>query len=409
MGQIMTFLLRKSTLRRMNTFITAFVLTLIILISSFPRIIALSMTNVTISSSGRVIYEYSANLLHIEGRYIKDEPGNIIHLRGVNKHGFEDNPEGNWGAFGYTNWDNVAMQLDTMKSWGINVLREINTIQWWVENSPADTSTGVMTHRDVVKKLIEMAADRGIYYMYTPWCVTSAEGQVQLPFPPYSSATGVIPTEQAFIDYWVSVATELGIYDNVIYDLWNEPTGAIDDWYRVWQKVINAIRGLGDEHLIVVQYYDSVYWNLDDMHGATMSWVQQYPFNGTNLLYSTHAYRDYGSLGQKAGEPSGRAYTYEDVKLALESELINWVGETMNKSLIIGEIGCNLWYGEGTVEQEAELTAFENALSIFNEWGVHYAVWEWWAGVRCALISNPWASPIKPTASGQILINAIAS
>jgi len=388
----------------------ACLLILVIIFSNLPLMTAFSMTNLTIRSSGTISYGYTNGTrpLHVDGRYIKDAYGNIVYLRGVNKHGFEDDPEGNWGGFGYTNWDNVAMQLDTMRSWGINVLREINTIQWWIENTPADTSQGVMTHREVVKRIIEMAAERGIYYMYTPWCVTSSEAQVQLPFPPYTSATNVIPNEQAFVDYWVSVATELGVYDNVIYDLWNEPTGDINDWYRVWQNVINAIRGLGDQHVIIVQYYDSVYWNLDNMNGETLSWVQDYPFTGTNLLYSTHTYRDNGSFGQKASEPSGLAYTYADVKLAFQSELINWVGETMNKPLIIGEIGCNMWYGDGTIEQQAELTGFENALTIFNEWNISYAAWEWWSGVVSELISNPWESPITPTQSGQILKDAIA-
>lgn len=329
-------------------------------------------------------------------------------------------PSGQWG--GWTLFDPAVCdyELDVMKSWGINCLRLYTRIEWWKNNTMANTPTGTMPHRDVVKTVIEKAAERGIYVIYCPRCVGHPNTD-PLPFPPHTADTDVISSEQDFVDYWVTVIQELGVYNNVIWDIWNEPHGdaaAKADWYRVWNLVIDAIRATGDEHLIIVQWLYGPYCNLAidpetgewtvASGGVTLDWIENYPFTQTNLVYSAHMYRFYGMFGQKyeGVVRVGMGYTINEVRAAFEYEGLRWCVEEADKPLIIGELGFDGWASGSAREEEVE--ALNNAFTLFNKWGVSYVCWDWMAsGIQCALITNNWTD-IYPTEWGQMLIDAIS-
>jgi hypothetical protein len=102
------------------------------------------------------------------------------------------------------------------------------------------------------------------------------------------------------------------------------------------------------------------------------------------------------------------AWDYNEIKRAFEYEGLKWVGESVNKPLIIGECGANLgWKDSNPDEYQKEIIAWNNTLAIFNEWGLHYQAF-WWRNIgiyRLLEQGQPWVPP--PTESGEILIKAI--
>jgi hypothetical protein len=388
-------------------------------ILSLPSVNSAQISNITIRSSGTI-----ANILplHVEGRYIKDASGNTVILRGFQKPEFADDPDGIWMGNTYWNTQNVITELDAMKSWGANTIRVQQSIDSWKYN--LDSPHAAIPNRQAIKELLTLAAERGMYVIFTPYRVTNYHAggtQDDLPYPPYQESAGasdVIGSEQDFVDYWVSVVEELKIYPNVIFELWNEPNGggAEASWFSVAQDCITAIRETGAEQLIIFQWKEGVYANLDyGSDSGSVKWIEDYSLVDTtgNLVYSTHIYRLYGGLGLYSEEESktlwnsSYGYTYDEVKRALEIEKINWVGETLNKPLLITETGCSIaWTG---TELEHELTAWNNSLTIFNEWELGY-IGHWWRNIGVfRLLENdqPWLPP--PTESGIIFRNALAS
>jgi len=377
--------------------------------------ISLLMTSIIIRNSGTIAI---ISPLHVEGRYIKDSFGSTVYLRGVNKVGFEDQPGGIWmgrAVEDYSQWnpDDVRTELDAMESWGINTIRCHHAVEHWKYD--------MGQHRQIIKEFLTLAAEKGMYVIYDGYSVRNywnGAAQDPLPYPPYQkseNASDVIASEEEFIEWCVSVASELKDYPNIIFELWNEPCGdeqAKQSWFNVSQRCINAIRGAGATQLIIFQWQVDCWINLDypppSNAASTMDWVLEANLTDPleNLVYSTHMYRVGGSFHHSEPE-KWNAWEYDEIKLAFQYMKLDWVVETFNKPLIVGEIGADLAYtGE---ELERELIAFNNCLTIFKEWGIHYAAF-WWRDIgifRLLKYGEPWVPP--PTESGQILINALKS
>lgn len=361
------------------------------------------------SSFGTISYDplNNAPALHVEGKEIKDADGNTVVLRGVNRGHFHASPDGWWGEFSIYDEGEMNQELDIMASWGINVVRLYTAIRFWLENSPASLEGGgTLPHRDVVKKVIEAADARGIYIVYCPWSVrggTDESYSAPFPYPPRSTHPEIIGSIAEFVAFWNGVSAELGQYDNVIFELWNEPGMNIpggatpeetQEWFDVTQQCIDQIRQTREN--IVVASWVSVYY--DNSHGSveTTDWIYRYPLTGTNLIYSTHLYTE--SFGYNP-----YSTTYDQVLNAMIKEKIN----ISDKPMWIGEIGCSLSNGDD------ELNRFRWALQILNSWSIGYAGWDWRDDNTWALVQNYWGnnpSPpmCTPTASGQILKDAIA-
>lgn len=383
--------------------------------------------------------------LHVDRRYIKDDSGNIVYLRGVNDVCLNDAPGGFWMGQGL-GWNPTGAQteLDAIKSWGANVVRWHQTIFYWTNSSginftniPYDTQ-----YKQHIHDILNWSADRGIYFIFDPysfgcyWC--GGGDQPCLPFLPYidcDNSTNITPwvmsympagwkdpstSEDAFVEYWRQIANEYKGHPNIIFDLFNEPHGNSTVEY-VWlnqtvPKIISAIRSTGADQLILVQWDYGTYVNLDFPGDyGSVNWILTAepnindPLN--NTAYQTHIYRQYGGLGlYSLGDSiskwnSTNAWDYNEIKKTFQNELLGWVGDTIKKPLIIGETGATLGYSEP--EQDHEMAGWNNSLSIFNELGLGY-VGFWWRdiGVRRLLESGvPYVPP--PTAPGQILIDSI--
>ena len=410
---------------------TVFVLVLLILSSGiifYPSYASLTSTQ-SLRALGTVVYTYSAQTLHVDGPYIKDDQGNLFYLKGTNKYGFENYPGGGfWGSTYLQYWEHwntsegraaVTQVLDAMKTWGINVVRLPQAIDHWKFN--------LDNHRQIIKELLQMMNDRGMYMIYAAFRVTGSDaGSIgsNLPYPPYETeGTSVIANEQDFVDYWVSIASELKDYPNVMFELWNEPSSGVWDefltgsaftsWKAVTQMCITAMRNVGAEQLIISQWWPGVCTNLsidpNISHTRGLEWVPLMnlddPLN--NLVYSTHMYRYWGAFFHQPGgiETKTLAWTRIDILEAFDRFGLEDVATAY--PLLIGEIGCN----QEAEDLEHELIAFETCLSIFNENGYHYCTWWWMSEDEAGGIFREHlgeASGFAPNEAGNILIEALA-
>lgn len=356
---------------------------------------------INISSSGTIV---TILPLHVEGRNIKNAAGNNITLLGVNHAGFHDSPGGWFNTFEGWHPSEVEEHATSMVEWGINVVRFHTCIEWWLEDEVTYSGVYYPSYRQNIKDAIEIFAKHGIYVIFDGFCVLEHAGQDALPFPPYLTAEeeAVVPSQQAFVDWWISVATELKDYPNVMYELWNEPTGDADAkeaWLNVVEQCITGIREVSDQ-IIVVQWAYMTWVNLNYPGSITndLQWVNDARVQGTNIVYSTHIYEN--SVHYSVPEYMN-AYEYDDLKAGFQYMLMKEMVEEWDKPLIIGECGCRLDEGE------TGITRWENTLAIFNEWDLNYVAF-WWRpdGIYRLLDSR---TSRNPNVAGQILVNAIAN
>lgn len=415
-----------------HTKILLFEMAALILLLLLPSAFSLMNSSFSIQSSGSIVY---MSPLHVDEKYVKDAFGDIIYLRGSGKIHWDDDPTGWWlptsGAWyqGRLKWDENAIRLNLqgMKSFGMNVVRFHTVAEWWLQDTVTlETYTG--SYRNNLKRTFEIAAEEGLYVIMDLfeikngfWMYTNGYSAPGIPFPPYLNypeEEAIFPSKQAFVDYWANVANELKGYPNVIFELYNEPnvpsgfnvTTARNEWFDAMQKAIIAIRGTGAKNIIIVTWGLSCvpHMGWQDRCAVNLGYVEQYPLNDPegNLVYTAHLYRTF------LNPIWYDAYNYTDCYTKMEQCLINYVMSVLNKPVIIGEIGVNMWEDNTTIlasdltELGQELQWAKNVLSICNQWSVGYLAWDWSLPSRWQLIKH-W-NPVAPTAWGQVLIDSIA-
>ena len=428
--------------------ITICILILIIMLFSFPLVIAPLTTNSIIPSSGIVDF-IRTEPLHVEGNLTKDSLGNTIYLRGIGSWKFHIDPtgwfqpEGGGYAEGQRIWNeaNVRYHLQTMKDWGFNVFRLHTAADWWI-NDIVTVGTFTGSYRQIIKDLLTWADDYGIYIMYDHFSPISyqtgglgnhASG---IPYAPYVYnwdhpeqtylMEEVFPNKQAFVDYWGSVANELRGYSNVIFEIQNEPHAlsavwdlgySIDevrnDWFDAVQKCVDAIRSTGAEQLIVIAWglavpNDARGWQGTQYDPANidMSFVDHI---GTvdplgNLIYTGHTYSEYIPWSSD----------YDTLKQQMRDS--KWEYASSKVPVILGEYGVNQWHEDfGDIPTfQHHMSWAENFMKICNEWGIGYIGWNWSVrngedkGAGWGIITNQAWVIGGPSPWGQLLIDAVA-
>jgi len=333
--------------------------------------------------------------LHTEGRWLKDATGKTVVLRGVNKPGYVDVPDGWWNKpggslfSGIGTWNPAAVgaNLDEMRKWG-NVIRFHTCIQWWKDNPSnyRDQYRDVnypKPYREMLKDVIAWAGERGFYVILDFYNMKQGSDQEAMPWPPFADHRDVVADRDEFVRLWAGIGKELSGFPHVLFELYNEPHGddkAEAEWFVFTQEAIDAIRAVSDG-IIVVQWDYGCWANLDypppKNPASTMDWVEKHPLKGENILYSTHLYRTSGGGGggmvhrTEGGMVS--CWKRDDIVKALELTGVHRVA--LEKPLIVGELGANVRFkGE---ESHRELEWFGNLLSILNDWQVGYCGWAW--------------------------------
>ena len=401
----------------------------------------LLMAQATSNQISTLIIENSGKIalitpLHVEGRYIKNEFGEIVVLRGINKAGFEDfaegwwNPEGGGIHTGAGVWDekSVLYNLQKIKEWGANVVRFHHSMDFWVRQDLYPN------FRQRVRQVTEIAGKLGLYVIWDPFSVIKGGPQRKFPWYPYVSnetnpelgysEKDIMPNSTAFVEYWRQWAEWLKDYPNVLFEIYNEPKVSIDEywgWYpdkpdwQEWVSVVNqciqAIRSTGAKQPIIVAGNVDVWVNLDFPKAAnTMWWVSQVQEDGptpiidplNNIIYCTHQYR--ASQGLGFYNNFSNAYTYQEVWKAMNYTKIFDVINKWDKPLIITECGPHLWHtGEELIK---EIEGLSNQLRIYNQYGISYLVWVWTVpshmpGGILALTEGKWYC--EPNVGGRVV------
>jgi hypothetical protein len=399
--------------RRTEIVVVAAILMFII---SVPAAMSVLVTNVVVSTFGTIQTVGPTPALHVSGNKILTASGQTIVLRGVDYTYFMDTPDGSWmGSDGVIHWDSnagvrdnfltadIGQFLDGMASWHVNCIRVFLTIQYWTQDT--------LQYKSNIKYFIDQCNTRGIYVLLVPWRVSTQTAEVfgALPYPPYaqgsSADTAIIGSATAFVNYWGNMSNELKVYNNAIFELWNEPgwyygSAGVNSWFSTTQLCINAIRATGATNLIDIEFDGPPTYHASDGYIQDWSWVTEYPMTDSlgNLIYDMHIYHE-----------GANNYLYSTL-----ADCTTWLtraGEfsmALQKPLMAGEFGCNMWANEQGRNQTQENAWFDNTMTLLDQHGIGY----------CAFAGPPWSYPSSssqwalvysnqanyaPTASGTIL------
>lgn len=384
-----------------------------IVVISPPVAEAIVTSNYNLTSSGTILM--SGRPLHVDGKYIKDNLGNVVILKGVNKMTPNEAAIGIWGYHP----ELLSQELDLLKSYGVNVIRIHGTYEWWIQN----TVFNGVPFRTILHDYISLCAQKGIYVVYDGYCVVyyGEQGYEQDPLPWENCHAGIIDTPQDWINFWVSFVNAMKDLPNVIIDPHNEPLDAFppnspskpnqiipnaeNTWFSALQQMINAVRQAGFTGLILEQWSSNTWWDFNNPYATdsnSLSWVTNHPLTDplNNLVISTHHYRQSGSLGAWG---QTHAYQYNDIIAAFNTTLIFHVLNDLHKPILIGECGCSMDTGDLANEE----TAWTNQLAIYNQLKISYLCW-WWRNVLSFRLFTNDTNPLGTlTQGGVILKNAL--
>ena len=313
--------------------------------------------------------------LHVSGKYIEDSQNNVVLLKGWDKNGFEDYPQGSWqyatGGYSYGSFNNatVAANLEAMKADGANFIRVVSDSMYALNSVDLNW----------IAQLAQLCAAQGMYMCYVLIANNNIEPEpVQCPFA--DPGNGYINTVADFVNMWGNISLTLKNYPNVLFELWGEPSTTESVWWGAVQQTINDIRNTGCTNCIIVQWQSGVYYG--DFPGASnsdMSWVGDgVNYSGTdytpanlndptgNLIYSTHIYLN----GNFMYADYSTDYSTADFLTAMQNTGVFAVAAV--HPMLIGEIGEDLT-DSNTV---AQLNWYTYAVNLFLSNGI--GVCEWW-------------------------------
>lgn len=192
--------------------------------------------------------------LHVEGTHLCNEENQIIQLKGVSTHGIAWYPQ-------YVSYDSFR----TLKEdWHANIIR----LAMYTGEEGGYCNGG---NRDQLKNTVvngvEYAAELGMYAIID-WHILS-DGNPQI-------------HEKEASDFFQDMSERFKDYDNVIYEICNEPNGV--DWNTIRtyaEDIISVIRENDDNAVILV---GTPTWSQD------IDQVESNPLNDDNVMYTVHFY-----------------------------------------------------------------------------------------------------------------------
>ena len=289
-------------------------------------------------------------LLQVDGNKIVNKDGEPVSLAGNSFFWSNDN----WGGERYYTPEVVAWLKD---DWNTTIVRAAMGVEdpgGYLDNKPVN--------KDRVITIVDAAIDVGIYVIID-WHSHHAEDHIN-----------------EAVNFFQEMATLYGEYDNVIYELYNEPLDI--SWSNTIKPyalvVISAIRDIDPDNLIVV---------------GTPEWSQRVdqaaadPITGySNIAYTLHFYTIYH-----------QQWLRDRASIALESGIALFVTEW-------GSIGYSL------VDPEANewmTWCFTNKISHCN-WAVNDKEEEWSILVPGASTTGGWSEE-DLTDAGKLAKNIIVN
>lgn len=346
-----------------------------------------------------------ARPLHTDGQSIKNDLNQTVYLRGVWKGGFASSCTGWWGKESFRIWNESAAR-ESMRAlkeqWGANVLNVFFWADWWIDNASTSLS-GISTdqpYRYCIKESVKLAQEYGLYFQLRMYGASSAEGRVEgQPYAPFTN-NGYIRSVDDYVSFWSDFASEFKNDPNVIFALFDEPTGNQTLWFETATRVINSIRARGIDNLIVV------HWG----YCGSCLWMEQWVQQGRptyNILFSNHIYRYHGTFESN----SDSATDIEYIRTQLGDNIsphraYKYITDTYNIPIWVSAIGAY----EGETDN-SEYVYFRNTLDVLNEWNLSYVGYQWQLGPHFTwdLLKEDYSAYTQaPNRVGQALIDAIA-
>ncbi|WP_298022852.1 cellulase family glycosylhydrolase [uncultured Dysosmobacter sp.] len=254
--------------------------------------------------------------LSVEGTQLVDESGEAVQLRGLSTHGLSFYPQ----------YVNEALFGQLRQEWKANVIR---LAMYTAESGGYCTDGDKEYLKNLVRRGVEYAANQDLYVI-VDWHILSDGNPNQY-------------TAEA-IDFFAQMTKEFSGYENVIYEICNEPNGGTS-WGEIKsyaQKVIPVIRANAPDAVILV---------------GTPNWSQYVneaaadPITGyDNIMYTLHFY----------------AATHKD-------DLRNTMTAAIDAGLpvFVSEYGICDASGNGGID-EAQANAW---VQVMDQYKVSYVAW----------------------------------
>jgi hypothetical protein len=301
-----------------------------------------SLTSGSIISSSGTIQYYHTSWLHVEGRYIKNELGDIVFLRGA--------------AFGDLSWQNkwqggsVLPRFQEYIKYGANVVRCAIGGRTLYDPSVVASS---------VQELFDLCVANNIYVVLDFHGGLSAEECASL---------GADSTP--YLEWWRYWVSKYYNVPNVLYELYNEPwteeIGGAEVYYSMIRQAISLIQSYNPRALIIVA---SANWNTIDAD----YWVNN-PVNG-NIVYSwDHYYKDFGLELKNAYKTGDYETGYQLMDQQIYSDAM-YASVEYNLPVVCTEFG---FLPEHFPNNVIIPQAVEDYISVMNKYETGWLMWMWW-------------------------------
>lgn len=254
--------------------------------------------------------------LSLNNTVIVDSNNNPIQLKGVSTHGIGWYPQ-------YVNYDAFKYMRDT---WNINCIR---LAMYTAEDSGYCTNGDKENLKKIINKGVGYATDLGLYVLID-WHILS-DGN------PNTHADEAI-------DFFEEMSSAYSSYDNVLYEICNEPNGDVkwSDIKEYAEKVIPVIRNNDSDALIIV---GTPTWS-QDVDIAALDPITEYD----NILYTIHFYA---------------ATHKEDLRNKMKEALDN------NLPLFCSEFGICDASGNGTLD----IKEADKWIKAMDDASLSYCIW----------------------------------
>jgi len=259
--------------------------------------------------------EKKPNSLYLEGVNLVNSSGEKVQLKGISTHGIAWFPQ-------YINKDCFSSLRDTF---GINLIR---IAMYTGENSGYCTGGDKDYLINLVYNGIDYATELGLYVI-VDWHILS-DGN------PLTYKTDSI-------DFFEKVSSKYSDYDNIIYEICNEPNSGTTwtDIKSYANEVIPIIRNNDKDSIIVV---------------GTPNWSQRVdeaassPLEFDNIMYSLHFYAD----------------THKnDLRKTMEKAINNGL------PIFVTEFGICDASGSGSIN----IKEADKWMDLINEYNISYSIW----------------------------------
>lgn len=230
---------------------------LLALVCSFALILGLLVSGVQPVQAKTTFQDARLGALQVKNGKLCDKKGNTVQLRGVSTHGLSWYPE-------YVN-DKCLKELHD--KWGANVVRLAMYTEEYNGYCAGDAKNRKKL-KELIKKGVKLANK---YHMYVivDWHILSDGNPNQ--------------HKKAAKDFFTDMSRQLKSYNNVIYEICNEPNGGTrwKDIKSYANTIIPVIRKNDKDAIVIV---------------GTPNWSQDVdvaakdPIKGKNIMYALHFY-----------------------------------------------------------------------------------------------------------------------